>query len=93
MISKTGRRPLGLSRYGGIGNQRYGIGFSGDTESTWSTLKYEVEMTSTVTNALGSDGRNLSRHRGCAVVSDRNHRRRGSPFLPLLPQGSLLLRF
>jgi alpha-glucosidase (family GH31 glycosyl hydrolase) len=31
MISKTGRRPLVLSRYGGVGNQRYGIGFSGDT--------------------------------------------------------------
>jgi alpha-glucosidase (family GH31 glycosyl hydrolase) len=31
MISKTGRRPLVLSRYGGVGNQRYGIGFFGDT--------------------------------------------------------------
>jgi alpha-glucosidase (family GH31 glycosyl hydrolase) len=51
-ISKTGRRPLVLSRYGGIGNQRYGIGFSGDTESTWSTLRYQVEMTSTAANVL-----------------------------------------
>jgi hypothetical protein len=52
MISKTGRRPLVLSRYGGIGNQRYGIGFSGDTESAWPTLKYQVEMTSTAANVL-----------------------------------------
>ena len=52
MISKTGRRPLVLSRYGGIGNQRYGIGFSGDTESTWPTLRYQVEMTSTAANVL-----------------------------------------
>ena len=40
MIAKTMKRPLVLSRYGGIGNQRYGIGFSGDTESAWPTLKY-----------------------------------------------------
>ena len=52
MISKTARRPLVLSRYGGIGNQRYGIGFSGDTESTWPTLRYQVEMTSTAANVL-----------------------------------------
>ena len=52
MISKTGRRPLVLSRYGGIGNQRYAIGFSGDTESAWPTLKYQVEMTSTAANVL-----------------------------------------
>lgn len=52
MIAKTGRRPLVLSRYGGIGNQRYGIGFSGDTQSTWSTLRYQVEMTSTAANVL-----------------------------------------
>ena len=52
MIAKTGKRPLVLSRYGGIGNQRYGIGFSGDTESAWPTLKYQVEMTSTAANVL-----------------------------------------
>ena len=52
MIDKTGLRPLVLSRYGGIGNQRYGIGFSGDTESAWPTLKYQVEMTSTAANVL-----------------------------------------
>mmetsp|Transcript_20258 Transcript_20258/g.60496 ORF Transcript_20258/g.60496 Transcript_20258/m.60496 type:complete len:969 (-) Transcript_20258:543-3449(-) len=53
-IAKTGRRPLVLSRYGGLGNQRYGIGFSGDTESTWSTLRYQVEMTPTAANVLQS---------------------------------------
>ena len=52
MIAKTGRRPLVLSRYGGVGNQRYGIGFSGDTESAWPTLKYQIEMTSTAANVL-----------------------------------------
>jgi hypothetical protein len=52
MISRTGKRPMVLSRYGGIGNQRYGIGFSGDTESAWPTLKYQVEMTPTAANVL-----------------------------------------
>ena len=46
------RRPLVLSRYGGIGNQRYGIGFSGDTQSTWATLKLQVAMTPTAANVL-----------------------------------------
>ena len=52
MIAKTGKRPLVLSRYGGVGNQLYGIGFSGDTESAWPTLKYQVEMTSIAANVL-----------------------------------------
>jgi len=47
-----GLRPLTLSRYGGIGNQRFGIGFSGDTQSTWATLKLQVAMTSTAANVL-----------------------------------------
>ena len=48
----TGARPLVLSRYGGLGNQRYGIGFSGDTQSTWDTLALQVAMTPTAANVL-----------------------------------------
>jgi hypothetical protein len=51
-LQATGVRPLVLSRYGGIGNQRHGIGFSGDTQATWSTLKLQVAMTSTAANVL-----------------------------------------
>ena len=32
------RRPMLLSRWGGMGNHRYPIGFSGDTFTTWSML-------------------------------------------------------
>ena len=42
--------PLILSRYAGIGSQRYPLGFSGDTEITWKTLAYLPYFTSTATN-------------------------------------------
>lgn len=48
----SGARPLVLSRYGGLGNQRYGIGFSGDTQSTWDTLALQVAMSPTASNVL-----------------------------------------
>ncbi len=44
------RRPLILSRYGGIGGHRYPVGFSGDTVSNWETLACQVEMTARAGN-------------------------------------------
>jgi hypothetical protein len=38
-------RPLIFSRAGGFGNQRYPVGFSGDTLSEWHVLKYLVPFT------------------------------------------------
>eukprot|EP00698_Gefionella_okellyi_P004819 TRINITY_DN1445_c0_g1_i1.p1 TRINITY_DN1445_c0_g1~~TRINITY_DN1445_c0_g1_i1.p1 ORF type:complete len:886 (-),score=199.72 TRINITY_DN1445_c0_g1_i1:45-2429(-) len=53
MISAAGtRRPLVLSRYGGLGNHRYPIGFSGDTFQAFITLQWEVAMTPTAANVL-----------------------------------------
>jgi len=46
------RRPLILSRWGGFGNHRYPVGFSGDTQATWSTLEVLPEFTSTAANEL-----------------------------------------
>ena len=46
------RRPLVLSRYGGTGQHRYGIGFSGDTHSTFDHLNYEVNITKIAANIL-----------------------------------------
>lgn len=48
--NETGRRGLGFSRWGGWGNHRYPIQFSGDTESTWRVLKFLVPFTSTAGN-------------------------------------------
>ena len=44
---KTGdnRRPLILSRWGGIGSHKYPVQFSGDTYSSFETLKYQISFT------------------------------------------------
>ncbi|MDD5065553.1 MAG: glycoside hydrolase family 31 protein [bacterium] len=46
----TKKRPLVLTRWGGIGSHRYPAWFSGDTFSTWKTLKYQVYFTATAAN-------------------------------------------
>merc|ERR1711988_613486 len=47
-----GKRPVILARYGGLGQHRDGLGFSGDTFQEYSTLEFEIEMTSTASNVL-----------------------------------------
>jgi alpha-glucosidase len=44
------RRPLIFHRWGGLGNHRYQIGFSGDTYSTWPSLAYQPYFTATAAN-------------------------------------------
>ncbi|MCG3138066.1 MAG: hypothetical protein HJJLKODD_01924 [Phycisphaerae bacterium] len=39
-----------FSRWGGLGNHRYPLGFSGDTQSVWPVLEFETEMTATAGN-------------------------------------------
>ena len=46
----TGNRPLLFSRWGGLGNHRYQIGFSGDTYSTWRSLAFQPYFTATAGN-------------------------------------------
>lgn len=50
--STRNTRPLVLSRYGGLGNHRYPIGFSGDVFQSFITLQWEIEMTQTAANVL-----------------------------------------
>lgn len=50
MKSKKEGRPLIFHRWGGLGNHRYQIGFSGDSYSTWKTLGYMPYFTSTAAN-------------------------------------------
>ncbi|MCG8406392.1 MAG: glycoside hydrolase family 31 protein [Phycisphaerales bacterium] len=47
---ETGRRPLIFSRWGGLGNHRYQIGFSGDTFCNWPSLAFQPYFTSTAGN-------------------------------------------
>jgi alpha-glucosidase len=46
------RRPLLLSRFGGIGSHRHPLGFSGDTYTTWTTLAHQPRFTATAANIL-----------------------------------------
>ena len=45
------KRPLILSRYAGLGSHRYPLGFSGDTFSTWDSLRFQPYFTNTASNA------------------------------------------
>ncbi len=47
---RQGVRPLLFHRWGGLGNHRYQIGFSGDTVSVWPSLAFQPWFTSTAAN-------------------------------------------
>ncbi len=44
------KRPFIFSRWGGLGCQRYPIGFSGDSWVTWATLEFQPYFTATASN-------------------------------------------
>jgi len=44
------KRPFIFSRWGGLGNHRYPIGFSGDTLVTWEALAFQPYFTATASN-------------------------------------------
>lgn len=48
------KRPLLYHRWGGLGNHRYQVGFSGDTYITWKSLAFQPYFTSTASNVLYS---------------------------------------
>jgi alpha-glucosidase (family GH31 glycosyl hydrolase) len=49
-MQRQGKRPLIFHRWGGLGNHRYEIGFSGDYFINWKSLKYQPEFTATAAN-------------------------------------------
>ncbi len=50
MARQHKNRPLIFHRYGGLGNHRYQIGFSGDTWVTWKSLNFQPYFTITASN-------------------------------------------
>ncbi len=48
--AREGKRPLLYHRWGGLGNHRYQIGFSGDTISVWPSLAFQPWFTATAAN-------------------------------------------
>ncbi|MDP4240757.1 MAG: glycoside hydrolase family 31 protein [Bacteroidota bacterium] len=51
-MERRGIRPLIFHRWGGLGNHRYQIGFSGDTKICWESLNYQPYFTATASNVL-----------------------------------------
>lgn len=49
-MERRGERPLIFHRWGGLGNHRYQIGFSGDTVSVWKSLAFQPYFTATAAN-------------------------------------------
>jgi len=49
-MEREGKRPLIMHRWGGLGNHRYEIGFSGDAVSVWQSLAFEPYFTATAAN-------------------------------------------
>lgn len=43
-VASNNKRGMLLSRYGGLGSHRYGVFFTGDTESCWNILKIQCEF-------------------------------------------------
>ena len=48
---KNGKRGASFSRFGGIGDHKHPIFFSGDTKATWECLAFEVAFTASSSNA------------------------------------------
>jgi alpha-glucosidase (family GH31 glycosyl hydrolase) len=49
-MERRGKRALLFHRWGGLGNHRYQIGFSGDTVSSWASLGFQPYFTATASN-------------------------------------------
>lgn len=52
MQQTSEKRALIYHRWGGLGNHRYQIGFSGDATITWESLAYQPYFTATASNVL-----------------------------------------
>ena len=48
--ARDNKRGILLSRYSGIGSHRYPLGFSGDTFTRWSVLRFQPEFTNKAAN-------------------------------------------
>jgi len=73
-MERRGRvRPLIFHRWGGLGNHRYQIGFSGDTYVTWKSLNYQPYFTSTASNVcFGFWSHDIGGHMGGTSETKRS---------------------
>lgn len=52
MEKHSNKRPMLYHRWGGLGNHRYQVGFSGDVVASWKSLDYQPYFNSTASNVL-----------------------------------------
>ncbi len=70
-ITRKGVRPMLYSRWGGLGNHRYYIGFSGDTYETWESLAFQPYFTATASNVLyGWWSHDIGGHMGGTITPE-----------------------
>jgi alpha-glucosidase len=70
-IKRTGVRPMLYSRWGGLGNHRYYVGFSGDTYETWGALAFQPHFTATASNVLyGWWSHDIGGHMGGTITGE-----------------------
>ncbi len=70
-ITRKGVRPMLYSRWGGLGNHRYYIGFSGDTYETWNSLAYQPYFTAAAANVLyGWWSHDIGGHMGGTITPE-----------------------
>ncbi|HEY9076749.1 MAG TPA: TIM-barrel domain-containing protein [Anaerolineaceae bacterium] len=66
--TRRGKRPMLYSRWGGLGNHRYYIGFSGDSMVVWQALQFQPYLTATASNVnYGWWSHDLGGHMGGAT--------------------------
>ena len=62
------KRPLLYHRWGGLGNHRYQIGFSGDATISWESLEFQPYFTATSSNVLyGYWSHDIGGHLGTSI--------------------------
>ncbi len=70
-IKRKGERPMLYSRWGGLGNHRYYVGFSGDTYETWDALDFQPHFTATASNVLyGWWSHDIGGHMGGTITAE-----------------------
>ena len=82
-------RPMIYHRWGGIGNHRYPVAFSGDTYATWKVLSYLPWFTSTASNVgfgyWGHDAGGFKKFKGMTATDPELYTRwlQSAVFMPV----------
>lgn len=79
MERNSEKRPLIYHRWGGLGNHRYQIGFSGDAIISWKSLAYQPYFTNSASNVLyGYWSHDIGGH---TFRTDNDHKTAGNNYL------------